>query len=998
MNGMGMDTVTGYDDMTAAGESAPASVPPIDPTIAAYPRAKARTQRFSLGAPRSATVLDDGSHALFLRSRGPEDDVTCLWLSWFDGAGNHHETLLADPRALLSSDGGNSNGSASGVNSVSGVNGNSGNGNGHAATDSDDDIPDEEKARRERARESADGIVSYSVNDSGNRVVFTVGGRLWLTTFVFDGDIEFIDDVERSEPDIELENVDFSSFTNDDNTADTGFDESGFNHDDPTRADSVRDNSAAAAATGRPAPVRVTVEDGELHAVTRELGDTWYVSAMAIRGHRSRLFRPVLNPRISPDGRLVAYTTGRMINLVVIGENGRPDDERSVCGVSDDPNVTVGLAEFAAGEEMDRYEGFWWSPDSRSLLIERADESSEPLWHISDPANPTKPAQSRHYPQALTRNADVRLFRFDIGSADRRANNMAFASVEDLPEVWWDRRGYEYLADVHWSRGGDPLLLVQNRRQTADQVLAIKPEGSDPHVGFASQHNILDGFSLAADGDSFTGEKSTKRWLPTSTLTVSGSRYWLDLIHGCPAWTPGGRLITAMPDEETDTMRLAVDGHAFTPAGWQVLDVLDVTDHDVLARATRDARAVDVVSFPLPEDGQEFIGSYWQEVHEDGAYAVSGGFGNQFAVDDTTDGTDDDGDGEGMPIVLNPEPGVWTASRSGNGVMLSGRTMRDARSVMLHAFGSVDREAVHATIDAATPVANHAAVPGFVPRTTFVRLGTHGFHAAITLPSASSPYAQAESLPVLMKPYGGPMHREAMLSQAYHWDSQWWADQGFIVVAADGRGTGARGLQWDHAMFERFDLALDDQIEAVQSLPVVWRSLKAADFMTADDASGDASADASVESEDAPHQLPQPDLDHVAMIGWSYGGYLSALSVLRAPDVFHAACAGAPPTDWTLYDTHYTERYLGLNPTVYERNSLIKDAPNLRRPLLLIHGFADDNVTVANSLRLSSALLAAGREHTVLPLTGITHMTNDETVAENLLLFQRDFLRKALAE
>ncbi|MBT1176963.1 prolyl oligopeptidase family serine peptidase [Bifidobacterium callimiconis] len=914
------------DDAMAAPESAASSSEAIRAAIAAYPRAKARTQRFSLGAPRSATVLDDGSHALFLRSRGPEDDVTCLWLSWFDATGNHHETLLADPRALL---------------------------------DANADIPDEEKARRERARESADGIVSYSVNDSGNRVVFTVGGRLWLTTFVFDGDIEFIADVEpeNTNADIVLENIDFPG----------------------ARSDAARSGSAGSA---RRSPVRVTVEDGELHAVTRELGDTWYVSAMAVSGHRGRLFRPVLNPRISPNGRLVAYTTGRMINLVVIGENGQPDDERSICGVADDPNITVGLAEFAAGEEMDRYEGFWWSPDSRSLLIERADESPEPLWHISDPADPTKPAQSRHYPQALTRNADVRLFRFDIGSAEYRAGNMAFASVEDLPEVWWDRRGYEYLADVHWSRGGDPLLLVQNRRQTADQVLAVKPEGSDPHVGYASQHSILDGFALADDNGLLANEEARKRWLPTSTLTVSGSRYWLDLIHGCPAWTPGGRLITAMPDEETDTMRLAVDGHAFTPVGWQILDVLDVTDHDVLARATRDARAVDVVSFTLPEEGQEFIGSYWQELtvdrHFDAQNAcgagrqtsdsddqgtTNGGFGNRFAADSASGGCPE-------PIVLNPETGVWTASRSGNGLVLTGRTMHDDRSMMLHMFGANADSGYSAT------VTNHAAVPGFAPRTEFVRLGSQGMYAAITLPSESSPYAHAEKLPVLMKPYGGPMHREVMFSQAYYWDSQWWADQGFIVVAADGHGTGARGLHWDHAMFERFDIALDDQVDAVHALPEAMAALGASKGLA----------------------VPAPDLDHVAMIGWSYGGYLSALAVLRAPDVFHAACAGAPPTDWTLYDTHYTERYLGLNPTVYERNSLIKDAPNLRRPLLLIHGFADDNVTVANSLRLSSALLAAGREHTVLPLTGITHMTNDETVAENLLLFQRDFLRKALAE
>ena len=175
------------------------------------------------------------------------------------------------------------------------------------------------------------------------------------------------------------------------------------------------------------------------------------------------------------------------------------------------------------------------------------------------------------------------------------------------------------------------------------------------------------------------------------------------------------------------------------------------------------------------------------------------------------------------------------------------------------------------------------------------------------------------------------------------------------------------------------DVTLADQVEAVHALAQAVEELNRG---TAQD--GGAS------------RIPAPDLDKVCMIGWSYGGFLSALAVLDAPDVVKAACAGAPPTDWTLYDTHYTERYLGLDPAAYERNSIIADAPKLARPLMLIHGFADDNVTIAHSLRLSQALMAAGRPHTFLPLTGITHMTNDPVVAENLLTLQRDFLRDAL--
>jgi dipeptidyl-peptidase-4 len=115
--------------------------------------------------------------------------------------------------------------------------------------------------------------------------------------------------------------------------------------------------------------------------------------------------------------------------------------------------------------------------------------------------------------------------------------------------------------------------------------------------------------------------------------------------------------------------------------------------------------------------------------------------------------------------------------------------------------------------------------------------------------------------------------------------------------------------------------------------------------------------------------------------------------------VFHAAIAGAPVTDWRLYDTHYTERYLGHpdeNPGGYDACSLLADAHKLSRPLLIIHGLADDNVVVAHSLRLSSALLRAGRPHSVLPLSGVTHMAGQEEVAENLLLLQVDFLRASL--
>jgi dipeptidyl-peptidase-4 len=149
------------------------------------------------------------------------------------------------------------------------------------------------------------------------------------------------------------------------------------------------------------------------------------------------------------------------------------------------------------------------------------------------------------------------------------------------------------------------------------------------------------------------------------------------------------------------------------------------------------------------------------------------------------------------------------------------------------------------------------------------------------------------------------------------------------------------------------------------------------------------------------HEIaPCADTSRVAIRGWSFGGYLAALAVIRAPQFFHVAVAGAPVTEWKLYDTFYTERYLGNHAhdeQPYIASSLLHDAKNLTRPLLIIHGLADDNVLAAHSLELTTALLHAGKPHEFLPLVGVTHMTPQEVVAENLLLHQLDFLRRSLS-
>ncbi|GAA3864605.1 prolyl oligopeptidase family serine peptidase [Saccharothrix violaceirubra] len=556
---------------------------------------------------------------------------------------------------------------------------------------------------------------------------------------------------------------------------------------------------------------------------------------------------PVIDPRLDPTGRRVGYVTGGALHVVDLDTG-----EDRVVAEPDAPDVTWGLAEFIAAEEMSRFRGYWFSPDGGRVLAARVDNSPVDRWYIADPANPATPATEIAYPAAGTPNADVTVAIF--GPAGR-------------VDVDWDRAAFPYLTTAHWSAGGRPLLSVQSRDQRHVRVLAVDPDTGTTEV-------------VADDTDP----------------------HWLEIVPGTPAWTPDGRLVRVLP--QGDANRLLVGDRAWTPDGFQVRAVLEVTAEDVLVSAsTDDPTRIHV--FRVTADAVE---------------------------------------------RLSAEDGVHGAARGGDTLVLS--------SAGMDHFGT-------RTTVSGVEIASMAEEPVLTPEVRLLTVGERNLRAALLFPRDHVP---GTKLPVLLDPYGGPHAQRVLAARNAYLASQWLADQGFAVLVVDGRGTPGRGPVWEREIASDFAGAtLDDQVDALHAVAAT-----------------------------------EPDLDttRVGIRGWSYGGYLAALAVLRRPDVFHAGIAGAPVTDWRLYDTHYTERYLGHpaeNPEVYDTNSLIADAPNLTRPLMIVHGLADDNVVAAHMLRLSSALLAAGRPHTVLPLSGVTHMTPQEEVAENLLLVQVDFLKKALA-
>jgi len=728
-----------------------------------FPRQEARTRRFTLGLPRAFRISPDGARVAYLRTQGGSDPVTCLWVL---DVGRGTERLVADPRTL----GGD-----------------------------EEDLPPQERARRERVREQAGGIVAYATDAPLTVAVFSWSGRVYAV--------------------------------------------------DLTRPDA--------------APHEVPVP------------------------------APALDPRPDPTGKRLAYVCAGAMRVASLAD---PAEDQVLADPRGAPHVTYGLAEFIAAEEMDRHQGYWWSPDGSALLVARVDETSVTRWHIADPANPERPPAEVAYPAAGTPNAEVSLLLARLDGA--------------TVNVKIDHTAFPYLVTACWEGEHDPLVLVQSRDQRTMRLLTV---------------------------DAATGQ--------AEVLREDTDPRWLEIVPGVPAWTADGRLVRTCDREDTRRLLVSAPGEEaepVTPPGLQVRGVLAVDVDTVLFQASAEPTQIELWTY-----------------------------------------------GPGGLSRVGAGDGIEAGTRAGGTTVFSRRGLDDDGVTV-----RVCREG-QPTLTIAS-LAERPALPA--PRPVLFGAGPREIRTAVLFPSWHQPGQR--KLPVLLDPYGGPHAQRVLKARAAYLTSQWFAEQGFAVVIADGRGTPGRGPQWERAVAG--DLAgpvHQDQVDALR---------------------------------DAAARFADLDTGRVAIRGWSFGGFLAALAVLRRPDVFHAAIAGAPVTDWRLYDTHYTERYLGFpdrDQENYERSSVISvstrggdppeppavppggthppgppsgraarpPVPPRPRPLMLIHGLADDNVVVAHTLRLSGALLAAGHPHTVLPLSGITHMASQETVAENLLLLQLDFLRDALA-
>ncbi len=609
-------------------------------------------------------------------------------------------------------------------------------------------------------------------------------------------------------------------------------------------------------------------EDGNLILVS--LSGRLFVYTRANRSVRELSVGPgtILDPKFSPDGTQVSYVNDADIYTFELATFQK---RRITTGGSAD--LSNGLAEFVAQEEMGRFAGYWWSPDSRFIAYQQSDARAVEVWQPADPAKPEPTEYTQRYPRPGKNNVKVRL-------------GVTPATGGETTWLDWNSDRYPYLATVKWDKGGPLTLVVQTRLQRELAVLTADETGKTKLLFTESDPMWVN------------LDQEVPRWLS------DGSGFlWTSERDGAPQLElrdPKGALLRVLVPPGTgyvpDKSNLSVDEKARL----------------VYFRAGDDPTSTQL--FRVSLDG-------------------------------------------GEPVALTSKPGQHTFARSKDqGVYVVSAT--DPQNMMRSSVYRAD-----GTLVGKLP--SDAVEPPFKPNVEFVKVGPGtGYHCSLVRPRNFDPRRR---YPVIVQVYGGPGAQQVVASMGSYLRTQWLADQGYIVVSIDNRGTPRRGRAWERAIVGSFGtVPLDGQVAGLQALA---------------------------------KRFPELDTGRVGITGWSFGGYMSALAVLRRPDIFKAAVAGAPVADWLDYDTHYTERYLGLpaeNARGYKESSLLTYAPELERPLLLVHGTSDDNVFFLHTLKLSDALFRAGKEHEVLPLSGLTHMVPDPEVRIRLEERIAAFFRKNL--
>ncbi|KRA56759.1 peptidase S9 [Caulobacter sp. Root655] len=608
------------------------------------------------------------------------------------------------------------------------------------------ELSEAEKARRERARVSARGIVEYSWDQQGRFILVPLDGDLYL------------------------------------------------------------DN----------------VADGKVSRLTETPGDE-------------------VDAKVSPKGGFVSYVRDQ--NLFVKPLVGGA--ERALTTQGKDA-LSFGTAEFVAQEEMDRFTGYWWSPDDSRIAYTRVDESGVDVIPRADIGPGGATVVEQRYPRAGRPNAVVDLFVQDLASG--KTVQIDLGPNKDI-----------YVARVDWSADGKTLYV---QRQTRDQK-TLELIAHDPATGRGR------------------------------TILTETDGHWIELNDDFKPLADGSFLWSSEKSGYNHLYRYAADGKLIaqvTQGDWPVAALEGVDEKRQVA--------IFSASIETPIERRIYEISY--------AKAPQGK--------------------NGKPKALTPAGGWWTAKVAETGGAFAGG-YSDPKTPPQTALYAPDGKRVRwieeNRLAEGHPYWPYAATLPVPEYGTLKAADGEVLHYEILKPTGFDP---AKKYPAIVSVYGGP-HAQTVNRGWQKVGERPYLEDGYVIFKLDNRGSGNRSAKFKRALDRRMGtVEVDDQLVGANFLKT----------------------------------LPYVDADKLGVMGWSYGGFMTLMLMTAENTPFKAGAAGAPPTAWGLYDTHYTEQFMGTpqdNKDGYARSDVISRLGALKpNSLLLLHGMADDNVIFENSTRLIAAL------------------------------------------
>jgi len=653
--------------------------------------------------------------------------------------------------------------------------------------------------------------------------------------------------------------------------------------------------------------------------------------------------------------------------------------------------VTHGLADFVAQEEMERYHGFWWNPDSKGILFTRVDESYIPplrIMHhtleesISNMSSSSSSVgyEEHRYPFSGEINASVILGYLEVHrdillkSHDHGISNPSSPCLHDecinraqenFSCVKWlypPDEASEYLTAVHWLQNGNVVVQWQNRAQTTllfllwnvttGQCVSLCKETSDSWINLNHIFEILPRTVDPEKYFSYSGEDEEDLWddnSPTGSFSfiIASERTGFCHLY----------LYTYRPEDG-----FATPIRPITTGNWIVdsIDGIDLTRNVVYVSGTYDSALekhlyavalldpeTDMNTKLLRDDENRMRNNFWQGWSTRGnpsrlsesvpifftprvPLRLTQGFGMHNVILDYTcrlviDTYSDLHEPISTRLFYLPPTSRFQLKRS--------KLDQENPPWSLHPLWTLYDTHIDMVLDTAADK-HHIFTP---PPPEVVSFASSDpsciLYAALYRPDpkqfGNGPY------PLICSVYGGPHVQRVNRSWQLTMDlrAQYLCSLGFAVVKCDNRGSSRRGKVFEIAIKGQLgNVEVLDQAQCVRIL--VMRGIA--------------------------------DPSRVGIYGWSYGGYLAAMCLCKLPDIFQVAVCGAPVTTWFGYDTHYTERYLGLpteNEEGYRKSSIFEHIQSMKGRILIIHGLIDENVHWRHSANLINQLTAAGKSY-----------------------------------